>query len=403
MALVDMRDLLYHAYNNRYAVGAFEIASLDFLNSVIQAAEVCRSPVILNVIDQSERGSVSENLMAAIDTAARSSSIPVAVHYDHCINSERVEQGIRLGCNGVMLDASDKSFPENVEYTKKAVELAHSCGIPVEGSLGEVSCAPAQEDSNVQAEPKLTSVPEVEAYIKRTGIDFLAISIGTVHGRSNSKSKLDFGRLGKINAMAGIPLVIHGGTGLSESQYHKLIDNGVAKINYFTALDEVAMAAFRISSEDQTLTSSELMMKVRSSLSNEVSRCMQAWRSAGRAAEVMMQCSSWHNVEQVIVYNSENSDPQQIQQMIQNGKHELSRIPGVLNVKIGKSLSQNGKFQYCWIIRLASQSVLKTYKKDPHYLSYTNNFLKKQATDQIDDDYEMLNDFESTKTVAGHI
>ena len=240
MAMVDMRDLLYHAYNNHYAVGAFEVVNLDFLHAVIDAAEKSRSPVILNLVTTHFDLFDVEIMMSAVTHAAKRSSAPVAIHFDHCKTPDSVRDAIRLGCNSIMYDASDRSFPVNVEKTCQIVELAHACGIPVEGELGYVAgMSPDGEHSNEDVS-RLTPVNETTAYIDRTGIDFLAISIGTVHGRAKNKPRLDYHRLARINESIKIPLVIHGGTGLTDAQYHKLIDHGVAKINYFTALAEIA-------------------------------------------------------------------------------------------------------------------------------------------------------------------
>lgn len=394
MALVDMKDLLNHAYRNSYAVGAFEIVSLDFLKAVMKAAEDSRSPVILNVNDRKGKIKNLDLLMAGVERAASISSVPVAINFDHCSASDDIVNGIRLGCNSVMFDASDTSFPENVSRTAKAVDLAHSCGLPVEGSLGHVSCVNEEEKSDTPSEPVLTSIYEVSVYIERTGVDFLAISIGTMHGRVLNKHKLDFGRLVKINEAAKIPLVIHGGTGLTDSQYNKLIDNGVAKINYFTALSEQVMETIRSSIQDAQSDYLTLFEQVRESIYTEVKRCMQLWRSAGRAAEVLIQCSAWHKVAHIIVHKSEAADALQTQQMVLQGKHELSRIPGVMNVNVGKSVMQNGISEYCWLICLANKSVVETFKKDPIYLSYANNYLSSQGKENSSVDYEMLNEAE---------
>ena len=400
MALVDMKDLLNHAYHNSYAVGAFEIVSLDFLKAVIKAAEDSRSPVILNVNDRKGKIKNLDLLMAGVERAARISTVPVAINFDHCETNDDIVNGIRLGCNSVMLDASDASFPVNVDRTKKAVSLSHSCGVPVEGSLGHVSSV--TEDSESE-EPVLTPIHEVAVYIERTGVDFLAISIGTMHGRLLSKNKLDFNRLAKINVTAKIPLVIHGGTGLTDAQYHKLIDNGVAKINYFTALTEQAMNTIKETIKGDQSGYLELFEKIRESIYNEVKRCMQVWRSTGRAAEVLVQCSLWHNVEQVVECNSVSGDEKRMQQMVLHGKNDLSRIAGVMSTKVGKSTTEDGNYEYCLIIRLANQSVVSSLHKNPLYTSFLNSILKSTAPEKSGVNYEMLSevDLEPALLIAG--
>ena len=403
MALVDMKDLLNHAYHNRYAVGAFEIVSLDFLKAVIKAAEDSRSPVILNVNDRKGKIKNLDLLMAGVERAARISTVPVAINFDHCATSDDIVNGIRLGCNGVMLDASDASFPVNVDRTKKAVMLSHSCGVPVEGSLGHVSSV-AEDNAGENEEPVLTPIHEVAVYIDRTGVDFLAISIGTMHGRLPSKNRLDFNRLSKINVSAKIPLVIHGGTGLTDSQYHKLIDNGVAKINYFTALTEQAMNTIKDTLNDPQSDYLELFEQIRESIYNEVKRCMQVWRSTGRAAEVLIQCNLWHNVEKVVDCNAVNGDEKKIQRMVLLGKKDLSQIPGVMSTKVGKSTTEDGKHEYCLIIRLANQSVVSSLHENPVYTAFSNNVMKSTASQKLGTNYEMLSevDLEPALLVEGY-
>lgn len=393
MAMVDMKDLLYHAYNNRYAVGAFEIVSLDFLEAVIQAAEKSRSPAILNLVSVHFDLFDVELMMAAAVHAAKRSSAPIAIHFDHCKSTDTVHNAIRLGCNGIMYDASDKPFPVNVEKTSRIVEIAHSCGIPVEGELGHVAGVEHDDEQSDEDASILTSVNETTAYIERTGIDFLAISIGTVHGRAKTKPRLDFNRLMRINESIKIPLVIHGGTGLTDAQYHKLIDHGVAKINYFTALAENAFEKIK-SNLQQAETYSKLFNKLTPSLTAEVQRFMQTLGSAGRAAEVLVQCRPWQNVEHVIVYNANTDDPSTISEMLIKGKKDLSGIPGVIDVQIGKSVDAQAQYRYCWLIRFSHQEVIENYKFHPVHQHYADHYFRPIAGNRITTDYNIIDNLE---------
>ena len=293
MAMVNMEDLLQHAYENRYAVGAFEVVSLDFLQAVIEAAERARSPVILNVVDAHSEMFDVESLMAAVIYSAKRTSVPVCVQLDHCTSTETVEKGVRLGCNGVMYDGSHVSFPDNVRRSKEVAELAHGRGVAIEGEIGIVAGMLSPDTLDENGGNGLTSVSEAKAYVERTGVDFLAIAVGNEHGKAASKVKLDFKRLTCINAAVQKPLVFHGGSGLSDDQYHKLIDHGVAKINYFTALAEAACNQVKSNLEQKDCDYQEVFRQVRQRLSEETQRCMQVWRSAGRAAEVFLQCRPW--------------------------------------------------------------------------------------------------------------
>ena len=393
MAMVSMKDLLHHAYNNRYAVGAFEIVSLDFLSAVIQAAEKSRSPVILNVVEAHFDLFDVELLMAAIVQAAKRSSVPIAVHMDHCSSLDAVGRAIKLGCNSVMYDGSNEDLPANINSTRQAVELARACGVPVEGELGHVAGIAGDNGDYSDDLSVHTSVQEAKVYVERSGVDFLAISIGTVHGRVNGKPRLDFTRLARIRESVDIPFVIHGGTGLSDQQYHRLIDHGVAKINCFTALAESAVQQIQANLSQQGASYREVFAKLSETIAMKVQHCMQMWGSAGRAAEVLMQCGAWQNIEHVIVYNTSVDEPAVVEEMLRKGKEQLSNIPGVLGVQIGKAIREQGAYRYCWLIRFAHASVIESYKTHPAHVAYADTFFRPIAADRISNDYEIVDDF----------
>ena len=392
MALVNMKDLLNHAYDNHYAVGAFEIVNLDFLRAVIAAAEQARAPVILNIVEPHFDLFDVELLMPAVLKAAKRASVPIAIHMDHCCRLKSVQSAIGLGCNSVMYEAANAELPDNIRRTAEAVELAHSCGVPVEGELGYV--AGINPDNGDDDQSVHTSAAEAKFFVERSGVDFLAISIGTVHGQYNSRLRLDFNRLARINESVDVPLVIHGGTGLSDQQYHKLIDRGVAKINYFTAMAELAVNQIRKNISHQDAVYRDMISNLHETMTAAVLRLMQVWRCAGRAAEVMIQCRTWNNVEHVIVYNSSESDPSVIQIMLRKGKQQLSSIPGVLDVRIGRATDDNSKYRYCWLVRFAHESVIETYKTHPIHTAYADSYFRPIAADRVTNDYEILDDLE---------
>jgi len=291
-----------------------------------------------------------------------------------------------------MFDASQEDFPVNTEKTRQAVELAHGCGVPVEGELGYVAGISGDNDDVEEDSSVHTSVPEAKAYVERTGIDFLAISIGTVHGPKNGKIRLDTALLARIRESVNIPLVIHGGSGLTGQQYHKLIDCGVAKINCFTALAELAITQMKGNLADDGATYREVFVNIKEALVEEVQNCMQLWRSTGRAAEVLIQCGAWRNVEHVIVYNTSTDDPLVVDGMMCKGQQQLSTIPGVMNVEVGKAVDEHGTYRYCWLILFASAKVIESYKVHPIHVDYADTFFRPIAGDRITNDYEMRDD-----------
>ncbi len=386
MPLVDMRDMLNHAYRNGYAVGGFELTSLDFLDAIIRAAENCRAPVILNLVEFHFEHYDFELIMAAAEKAARRATVPVALHLDHGRSPGSVVRAINLGCNGVMLDASHESFPNNVAQTRQVVETAHGCGVTVEGELGYDAGMPA--DGEEAGESSYTSIEEAKAFVARTGVDCLAVSIGTVHGRVRGRSKLDIERLRRINEAVKIPLVIHGGSGLSDEQYRKLVAHGVARINYSTALSDTAAERIRLNARaDARASYAGLVRGVRENVREEVERCLRLWGSAGRAAEVLVQCRAWEPVEHVILYNVEGATDEQVAAMMARGREVLCAIPGVRRVITGWALPEKAAYRCCWLVEFTHRKVIESYREHPDHVAFANQFFRPIAAERISIDY----------------
>jgi fructose-bisphosphate aldolase, class II len=197
--LVHLGDMLRHAYSNGYAVGAFDLVSLDFLQAILAGAERQRAPVILSLAESHYAYFDPELLMPAVRLAAERARVPVAIHLDHGASIESAVKAIRLGCNGVMVDASTRPFEENLATTRAVVEMAHACGVPVEGELGYVAGVEGEDAEKHPGEVIFTAPEEAREYLERTGVDFLAVSIGTVHGRMRGEPSLDLERLAAID------------------------------------------------------------------------------------------------------------------------------------------------------------------------------------------------------------
>lgn len=389
MALVNMRDLLYHAFENNYAVGAFDLVSLDFLEAVIGTAERCRAPVILSVAEPHFAHYDFELMMPAVEAAAKRASIPVAIQLDHGCSVESAIKAINLGCNGVMVDASNMSLPDNISATRAVVEMAHRCGVPVVGELGYVAGVEGEGAKQHPGESELTIPSQAEAYVERTGVDFLAVSIGTVQGRMKGRAKLDFPRLKQIHQAINIPLVIHGGTGLDEDQFRRLTALGVAKINYFTGLSDVAAQTMRDRMKSEREGSfTDLKQGVKEAISKEVERCLRLWGSAGRAAEVLAQCEPWTPVEHLIIYNVEQLNHRGVNDMMAEGRRVLSGIPGVRDVFTGESIKEGAKYRFCWLVRFAHKDVIDSYRDHPDHVAFANSLFRLYAADRISIDYQ---------------
>jgi fructose-bisphosphate aldolase class II len=392
MPLVHLVDMVKHAHRHSYAVGAFGVGNQDFLEGVMQGAENSRAPVILNLIESHYGGHDFNMLVQAVVSAARRATVPVAINFDHGSSLAAAENAISAGCNGVMVDTSALPFSDNLRLTRDIVAMAHACGVTVEGELGYV---PGVEGESAQEHPgelAYTSAAEARAFVERTGVDCLAVSIGTVHGHMKGTPKLDYTRLAKIREAVEVPLVIHGGTGLSEEQYRRLISSGVAKINYYTGLADVAGQRIRKNAAaDKSGGYGALLAGVRDVVREETERCIRIWGSGGRAAEVLAQCRPWQEVEHVVLYNAAGDLADgDVAAIMREGKESMQAIPGVRNIRIGRALQQDGKYHYCWLITLASQSVIEGYQNHPAQQSFAHKVFRSVATDRITLDFEEI-------------
>ncbi|MDQ0162635.1 class II fructose-bisphosphate aldolase [Aeribacillus alveayuensis] len=234
MPLVSMTEMLNKAKENGYAVGQFNLNNLEFTQAILQAAEEEKSPVILGVSEGAGRYmggfktvvNMVKGLMEEYNI-----TVPVAIHLDHGSSFQSCAKAIHAGFTSVMIDASHHPFEENVALTSKVVELAHLHGVSVEAELGVVG---GQEDDVVANGIIYANPDECEELVKRTGIDCLAPALGSVHGPYKGEPKLGFVEMEEISNRTGVPLVLHGGTGIPTKDIQKAISLGTAKINVNT-------------------------------------------------------------------------------------------------------------------------------------------------------------------------
>lgn len=236
MSLVTIKEILDTAKEKNYAVGAFDTMDTITTEAILQAAEEKRTPVILMVVPPSVSG---ENavFMNYLTERCRKSSVPVALHLDHAPTFEDCMRGISCGCTSVMFDGSSLPFEENVAITKKVIEVAHACGVTVEAEIGHVAGHEGNMlDGNVADPSCYTTVEEAVKFYEETNVDCLAVAIGTVHGVYKGTPHIDYERLDEIKEKLPIPIVLHGGSGLTDEDYKKLVEHGINKINFFTAM-----------------------------------------------------------------------------------------------------------------------------------------------------------------------
>lgn len=371
MPLVNMKDMVDHAYRHNYAVGAFELVNLEFLQGVMAAAERCRAPVILSLGDSDLEAFDFDLLVSAVERAALRASVPVSIHMHHGRDLQSAVRAINEGCNGVMVDASQRDLGDNIRITGEVVAMARGCGVPVEGALGTVPGAECDGDQPDPSGIVYTAVAEARGYVDRTGVDFLAVSIGTVRGATKTKPKLNWQRLKQINETLGMPLTIYAGPGLNDSQYRRLIANGVAKISYYTGLADAAFEQVRANTKGNGKGHyGNTMRAVQDAVEQETERCLRVWGAAGRAAEVLEQCRHWVPVEHVVACDGDGLDDNGIEGVMAEGRRILSTIAGVRAVCSGHVVREDGSCRYNWLVRFCHAAAVDSYREHPAYVEF---------------------------------
>lgn len=233
MPLVTMNEILIPARKEAYGVGAFEFWSLDSAEAVVEAAEELGMPVILQAGPLEVQYAGIRNLYMITRAVAENTPIPVALHLDHGDTYELACRAIDAGFTSVMIDASHLSYEENVSITKKVVAAAKPGGVTVEAELGRLAGAEGNIDVS-EEEVAQTDPDEAKKFVEETGIDALAVAIGTAHGFYKSIPRINIERLKRIAGKVGIPLVLHGGSGTPEEKVKEAVRNGIAKVNICT-------------------------------------------------------------------------------------------------------------------------------------------------------------------------
>lgn len=233
--ILSTKEMLTYAMNDRYAIPAFNIHNLETIQVVVETAYEMRSPVILAGTPGTIDYAGSEYVVSIVETAAKKYDIPIAIHLDHFTDPVKIKNNINAGFRSCMIDASHELFEENIEITKAVAQYAHIYGATVEAELGMLG---GKEDDLVveSKEASFTDPDSAAEFVKRTGIDSLAIAIGTAHGLYHGKPELDFERLKRIREIVDIPLVLHGASDVPDELVRKAINLGISKVNIATDL-----------------------------------------------------------------------------------------------------------------------------------------------------------------------
>ena len=230
--LVNLNDILIKAKKNKYAVGLFNTTDTDMLEAAISAAEELNSPIIIGTAEVLLPFGELNLIAPSMVHMANNAKVPVCIHFDHGVSYEKCLQALQLGFTSIMFDGSQLPYEENVEKTKELAMVAHKYGATIEGEIGSIGSSDNQGDDSEM----YTNPAQAKDFVERTGVDALAIAIGTVHGPYKKKPNLDINRLKVISELVDTPLVLHGGSGLSDNDFKATIENGISKINIFTDL-----------------------------------------------------------------------------------------------------------------------------------------------------------------------
>ena len=232
MALVKMKDLLKRAEEKNIGCGAFSVGNMEMVKGVIRAAEELETPIILQIAEVRLKNSPLHLMGPMMVQAAKEAKVDVAVHLDHGLTFETVDKALELGFTSVMLDASTLPFEENIAKVKTVVEKAQKYGATVEAELGLVG---GSEDGSCDHGIRCTDPDDAVVYARETGIDALAVAIGNAHGNYPVAPTLAFDVLEKIHEKVDIPLVLHGGSGITDKDFQRAISLGIRKVNIATA------------------------------------------------------------------------------------------------------------------------------------------------------------------------
>ncbi|MDY3109651.1 MAG: class II fructose-bisphosphate aldolase [Lachnospiraceae bacterium] len=239
--LVNMNDILLPAKAGGYGVGFFNAVNVEMARAIIETAEELQSPVMVGTAEVLLPAMELERVAEYLIPMAKKASVPVCVHYDHGLTFERCMEALKLGFTSIMYDCSTASYEENVEKVGDMTKICHAMGVTVEGELGHVGdnagAGKLENPSDYFTNPDMAV-----DFVQKTGVDSLAVAVGNAHGDYAFPPKLDFDRIKVISEKTGLPLVLHGGSGLADNDFRTAVKLGVSKVNIFTDIDKAGKA-----------------------------------------------------------------------------------------------------------------------------------------------------------------
>jgi len=290
MKYLTLAEILQPCISQDWAVGAYDTCNLEITQAIVDAAAADQAPAIIMIYPHHIPRTEWRTLVLLIEAEVERTQIPAALVLDHAKTLDQIEYALELGFSGVMIDASLAPLEENIARTRQAVAVAHARGVSVEAELGHVGQG---EDviAKDQQQAQLTRVDEAERFVKETGVDALAVSIGTLHGLYRGIPKLDFDRLSQLRAVCPIPLVLHGGSDTPDQDIRRAMEIGIDKINIWTDVRIPFLRALRDSLKDPIgkIEVPEVLGPARLAATEVIRQKNQLLGSAGKAKEYASQ------------------------------------------------------------------------------------------------------------------
>lgn len=280
--LVTMSDVLLPAKKEKYGVGFFNAVNVEMARAVIETAEELHAPVMVGTAEILLPAMPLERVAEYLILMAEKAAVPVCVHYDHGLSFDKCMEALKLGFTSIMYDCSTEGYESNAAKVAEMARICRGMGVTVEGELGHVG---DNEGAGKLANPSdyFTDPAVAEDYALRTGVDALAVAVGNAHGDYKFPPKLDFARIETIAGQTGLPLVLHGGSGLADSDFREAIQKGICKINIFTDLDKAGRAGIEKGLADGAKTMTELIPYEIEAMKAVVRGKLELFGSIGRA------------------------------------------------------------------------------------------------------------------------
>ena len=280
--LVNMKEMLRLAREERYAVGFFDTVNVEMARAVIEAAEELNAPVMVGTAESLLPAMPLERVAEFLIPMAQKARVPVCAHYDHGLSFDKCMEALKLGFSSVMYDCSTAPYEENVARVAEMVRICHAMDVTVEGELGHVG---DNEGAGKLLNPSdfYTDPEQAADYVRRTGVDALVVAVGNAHGDYKFPPSLDFGRIRAIAEATGLPLVLHGGSGISDEGFRQAVREGVCKVNIFTDLNKAGRAGVEEGLQAGAGTMMDLMPYAMAAMKEAAAGKIRLFGSAGKA------------------------------------------------------------------------------------------------------------------------